>query len=86
MLPTLVPGERVTALWRLRPLRSGDIVVVRSPRDSRVWLIKRCQLTTRGRVALVGDNPDYSTDSREFGDLARRSVRWVVLRSSIAAR
>jgi phage repressor protein C with HTH and peptisase S24 domain len=85
MLPTLLPGEVVTALRRWRQLRTGDIVVVRSPTDDR-WMIKRCQLEGRSFVQLLGDNSEYSTDSRDFGPVATRDVRWVVLPASIARR
>ena len=31
------------------------------------------------RVQLLGDNPDSSTDSRTFGPLPTREIRWLVL-------
>ena len=82
MEPALRPGDTVTALWRWRPLRPGDLVVVRDPREATRWLIKRCQLVPDRRVELRGDNADESTDSRHFGPLRRRDVRWLVLSSS----
>ena len=85
MLPTLVPGETVTALRRWRKLRDGDVVVVQSPADGR-WIIKRCHLTSPNTVRLLGDNAQFSTDSREFGDLAARDVRWILWSSSIPPR
>ncbi len=79
MLPAYVPGERVTAVRRWRPVRVGDVVVVRDPREPRRWILKRCVAKTKGRLDLRGDNASSSTDSREFGMVRARDVRWVVL-------
>jgi nickel-type superoxide dismutase maturation protease len=79
MAPTYAPGERLTALRRWRPVRAGDVVVVRDPRERSRWLLKRCVARSRGRLDLRGDNPGASTDSREFGPVAAREVSWIVL-------
>jgi nickel-type superoxide dismutase maturation protease len=79
MLPTYRPGERVTALRRWRALRVGDVVVVRDPREPQRWLLKRCGSLEGGLVELRGDNTAHSTDSRTFGPVPARSVRWLVL-------
>ena len=74
MLPTLLPGESVRARRRLGRLGIGEVVVVRDPSDGGRWLIKRVSALTKDRVELRGDNPEFSTDSRHFGDVARREV------------
>jgi nickel-type superoxide dismutase maturation protease len=79
MLPTYAPGERVTAVLRWRSVRVGDVVVVRDPRERTRWLLKRCVAKSRGRLDLRGDNPGASTDSRDFGPVASRKVKWIVL-------
>jgi nickel-type superoxide dismutase maturation protease len=79
MLPTFVPGERVTAVRRWRPVRPGDVVVVRDPREPTRWLLKRCVQNERGHLELRGDNPEASTDSRDFGSVHARKVKWLVL-------
>jgi hypothetical protein len=79
MLPTYVPGERLTALRRWRPIRPGDVVVVRDPRDSSRWLLKRCIAKVGSQLDLRGDNVDASTDSREFGLVASREVSYIVV-------
>ncbi|MGD1014212.1 MAG: S26 family signal peptidase [Acidimicrobiales bacterium] len=79
MLPTFLPGETVTAVRRWRPVRVGDVVVVRDPREPARWLLKRCTGKSRGSLDLRGDNADASTDSRDFGAVCQREVKWLVL-------
>jgi signal peptidase I len=91
MEPTLDPGDRVIALRRraARPLRVGDIVVLRS--DGRN-LIKRLAATggmavptepgrivPAGSVWLLGDG-ERSFDSRHFGAVADDEVIGLVVR------
>ena len=79
MAPTYEPGERLTALRRWRRVRVGDVVVVRDPRDSSRWLLKRCAARQGALVDLRGDNPLASTDSREFGLVRASDVVWLVI-------
>ena len=79
MEPTFLPGERLTALRRWRPIRSGDVVVVRDPRNAQRWLLKRCVGRVGGRLDLRGDNAAVSTDSRDFGLVDARDVAYIVL-------
>ena len=83
MQPTYLPGERVTAVRRWRPVRVGDVVVVRDPRDPSRWLLKRCAAKSGGRLVLRGDNVEASSDSRDFGAVASRGVKWLVLRHQV---
>lgn len=78
MTPTFVPGERLTAVRRWRPVRAGDVVVVRDPRDETRWLLKRCVERVGSTLELRGDNPASSTDSRDFGRVPVRDVAWIV--------
>ncbi len=79
MLPTFLPGETVTAVRRWRPVRVGDVVVVRDPREPTRWLLKRCTEKSGRSLDLRGDNADASTDSRDFGVVSQREVKWLVL-------
>ena len=79
MVPAYVPGERLTVVRRWRRVRPGDVVVVRDPRDHDRWLLKRCVAREGSRLDLRGDNAPASTDSRDFGPVASRDVRWIVV-------
>lgn len=82
MAPTYVAGERLTIVRRWRSVRVGDVVVAPDPRGSERLLLKRCVARESSRLDLRGDNPEGSTDSRDFGLVEASSVRWVLARSS----
>ena len=82
MEPTYLPGERITALRRWRPIRIGDVVLLRDPRDADRWLLKRCVGRVGRRLDLRGDNAAASTDSRDFGLVDARDVAYIVLSPS----
>ncbi len=79
MLPTYTPGDVLTAIRKWRRVRVGDVVVVRDPRDPSRWLIKRCVARRGSMVDVRGDNEGASTDSREFGLVNSKNVRYLVL-------
>jgi nickel-type superoxide dismutase maturation protease len=79
MVPAFVPGERLTVVRRWRRVRIGEVVVLRDPRGEDRWLLKRCVARTGNQLDLRGDNPVASTDSREFGLVPEREIRWIVL-------
>jgi len=86
MVPTFVPGERLTALRRWRRVRVGDVVVVRDPREPSRWLLKRCVARADSSLDLRGDNVAASTDSRDFGPVRAREVRWIVVTGARSLR
>ncbi|HEY1762973.1 MAG TPA: S26 family signal peptidase [Acidimicrobiales bacterium] len=86
MMPTYRPGERLTALRRWRPVRVGDVVVVRDPRDASRWLLKRCAAKAHSMLDLRGDNAAGSTDSRDFGLVPSRDVAYLVVAAKSALR
>ena len=54
--------------FRTRAPRAGEVVLARHPFVSGLCLVKRVATEPeQGRVALVGDRPEESTDSRDFG-------------------
>jgi len=76
MAPTLLPGDRLVVVRRIRPLRSGDIVLAADPRQPRRELIKRVASIDQSGVHLLGDDPDASTDGRAFGTVPASSIAW----------
>ncbi|MEO3796728.1 S26 family signal peptidase [Nonomuraea sp. B10E15] len=90
MEPTLHPGQRLLAR-RTRGV-TGEVVIVRNPHPVPPLLVKRlaaCEgerlpavlgggLVPAGRVAVLGDNPPRSVDSRHFGLLPASHVVAVI--------
>jgi nickel-type superoxide dismutase maturation protease len=80
MEPTLLDGDRLVVVsrpWgdRLRPA-AGDVVAVADPRDTGRVLVKRVASVDRvaATLEILGDAPDASTDSRDFGPVPVASV------------
>ncbi|MCU1463375.1 MAG: Signal peptidase [Acidimicrobiales bacterium] len=80
MFPTILPGDRLLVVGR--KVRAGDLAALRDPREPDRVMVKRVVAVegTTGAVAVAGDNPDASTDSRHFGSVPRHlvvgRVRW----------
>jgi len=66
MEPALLPGDRLV-VWRTPRACPDDVVAATDPRDPGRTLLKRVAAVDSGGVTLLGDNPDESTDSRQFG-------------------
>ena len=84
MVPSLLPGDWVLVdeqTYRRRLPHRGDIVVARDPRDPTRTIVKRVSsIDLHGGIRIEGDNPEESTDSREFGPVPAANlqgrVRW----------
>jgi nickel-type superoxide dismutase maturation protease len=86
MAPSLQPGDRVL-VWKTRSVRRGDIVTASDPRHPARSVLKRVADIAQDRLFLLGDNPEQSTDSRQFGAVPIRSVRGkAIYRYAPAAR
>lgn len=75
MAPTYDHGQIVLG-WRLSKPRVGDVVIAR---HHRVEIIKRIDQIDNEQVYLLGDNPQESTDSRQFGWLPITAVIAVII-------
>jgi nickel-type superoxide dismutase maturation protease len=78
MAPTLSQGDRVLVdLWtfRRRPPEAGEMVLLDGP--GAVRMVKRVSNARpeNGFVHVLGDNPDSSVDSRQFGPVPREAIR-----------
>ncbi|MFP4147913.1 MAG: nickel-type superoxide dismutase maturation protease [Nitriliruptoraceae bacterium] len=80
MLPRLWPGDVLVTVPALGPVRPGQVVVARDPREPDHLVVKRVTDIRDGLVLLHGDNPGTSTDSRVWGPVPARLVRRVAVR------
>ena len=81
MAPMLKPGQLILATPLRRRLRVGQVVVLRKNNRE---LIKRIERIEHDKVFVIGDNPDASTDSRQFGWLEMSTVVARVIRPKLA--
>ena len=86
MEPALREGDWLLVLPPRRVVRSGDVVLVRDPRERSRLLLKRVRDVTAAGVVVHGDRADHSTDSRAFGAvpfadvIGRAAFRYAPLR------
>jgi len=71
MQPGLLPGDWLLVdprAFAARLPRPGELVAALDPTEPSRWLVKRvAAITSDGRIELLGDSPEVSTDSRSFG-------------------
>ncbi len=74
MEPTLRDGDRVVVRRLGRAPRAGDVVLVPDPRLPARSLLKRIAAIRSEGIELAGDQPERSTDSRQFGPVDPGSI------------
>jgi signal peptidase I len=74
MAPALQPGDRIL-VWKTTSVHRGDIVAAPDPRLPARSVLKRVSGVTDGGLLLLGDNPDHSTDSRQWGPVQIASIQ-----------
>jgi nickel-type superoxide dismutase maturation protease len=70
MAPLLRPGDHVLVdlgAFRCSEPVPGDVVLAHHPQEPGRRVIKRVIAVSAAGVDLRGDNPDLSTDSRDYG-------------------
>jgi nickel-type superoxide dismutase maturation protease len=81
MRPALVPGRIIIAVSGCRLPRIGDVVVVLHHGQESV---KRVRAVQDGRLYVLGDDLENSTDSRSYGWLPMQVVQGIVVWPRIA--
>jgi len=75
MCPELEDGD-IILVRRVHDLGVGDIVIAAHPFKKSVTMLKRITaIDAAGRMELLGDDPDESSDSRVFGNVLRDHIR-----------
>jgi nickel-type superoxide dismutase maturation protease len=78
MEPALLPGDRLL-VRKWATVHPGDIVTAPDPRQAGRTVLTRAGSVGAGKVWLLGDNPEHSTDSRHFGPVPMNSVEGKVV-------
>ena len=78
MQPLLQPGEEILinpfAYQKALP-QINDLVVAIHPHQKDLEIVKRIhRIDEDGTFFLLGDNPNHSTDSRNFGAIALKNI------------
>jgi nickel-type superoxide dismutase maturation protease len=71
MMPVLPPNTLVTGWKRYRKLQVGDVIIFSHHQKEK---IKRISEIKDGQLFVLGDLPDASTDSRQFGWIDQSAV------------
>ncbi len=78
MAPALRDGDFVIVdrkVFSGRMPRRGEVILATDPREPARTLVKRVTwVDLHGQLWLEGDNPDGSTDSRQFGRVTPRAL------------
>jgi nickel-type superoxide dismutase maturation protease len=74
MEPTFREGDWLLVRQLRRHPRVGELVVAADPREPARLLVKRVAAVSGDAVTVVGDRPDASTDSREFGAISASAI------------
>lgn len=65
--------------------KKGDVIILKHPKEKDRFLIKRISLATNsGEYYIIGDNKNFSQDSRHFGHIKKDLIIgkvWIHLRA-----
>ncbi len=76
MLPSLSPGQLIIAI-KYKPTKlTGRVVICYY---DRLEIIKRVKWVEQDQLYLLGDNPEFSRDSRFFGLISQEQLIGLVI-------
>jgi phage repressor protein C with HTH and peptisase S24 domain len=76
MSPKLLPGQIIIASGLFKHIRAGQVYIFSHDGKEK---IKRVERLSDDRIFFIGDNLDYSSDSRHFGWIRQAQVRAKVI-------
>ncbi len=82
MEPAVRQDERVlvfTWAYAFSKPKEGDLIVCYDPKEAKRKLLKRVIRISGLQIWVEGDNKKSSTDSREFGPIAKKNILGKVL-------
>ena len=81
MLPTLNDGDLLIYkpfIYKEDFLHEGLIVVVKHPNKKGQLIVKRISKVKPSSIEIIGDNIEYSTDSRHLGEINKINIEGIV--------
>lgn len=76
MVPTLPPDTLVFGTGFFKVLKSGQVVMIKHKGKEK---IKRISEVRTDEVYVLGDHPETSTDSRQFGWLPAKCIKALII-------
>ena len=78
MEPVLKAGDYIVVnklAYAFSNPSKGDIIVMKHPKEKDRFLVKRIELVTKSKkLYVIGDNKNYSQDSRHFGPIVKNLI------------
>jgi len=77
MLPNYKEGDYLL-INKIGKIKSGDVVVLKHPKTGE-FILKRISKISGKKFYILGDNKEFSKDSRHFGAVERKLIVGKVL-------
>ncbi len=80
MLPTLKEGDLLIykAFSKEDCLKEGLIVVIKNPYKKNQLMVKRISKVKNSSIEIIGDNTEFSIDSRQLGAINKTYIEGIV--------
>ncbi len=71
MSPRLTPGQLLVASGWFKTIKPGDVCIFY---QGGLEKVKRAERVSKDKVFFIGDNLNFSSDSRHFGWIKKESI------------